>query len=157
MQKFRSKNSCTCSSNLAYFQQIDIKSFKCAKLARSLKNHKSWGLCFIYGPLCLKIRLVVFCGIFVVLASHKTHFGHFENGCWHFLNVKVENSRCQHCFTWEDEPIYKIWAHYLKNDIDMVMPLVIWTESHECSYKIGHVMRQVFSKVVKIHVYHFSW
>ena len=45
----------------------------------------------------------------------------------------------------------------LKNDIDMVLPLVIWIESHECSYKIGHVMRQVFSKVVKINVYHFSW
>ena len=39
----------------------------------------------------------------------------------------------------------------------MVLPLVIWIESHECSYMIGHVVKQVFKKVVKIQVYHFSW
>jgi len=39
----------------------------------------------------------------------------------------------------------------------MVLPLVIWIESHECSYMISHVVKQFFKKVIKIQVYHFSW
>ena len=31
-----------------------------------------------------------------------------------FLNIKVGNFLWHNCLTWEDAPIYKIWAHYLK-------------------------------------------
>ena len=92
------------------------------------------------------------------LFHKKTFFAFLAFQKWKmiFSNIKVGNFLWHNCLTWEDAPIYKIWAHNLKNDIDMVLPLVIWIESHECSYMIGHVVKQVFKKVVKFQVYHFS-
>ena len=31
-----------------------------------------------------------------------------------FFNIKVGNFLWHNCLTWEDAPVYKIWAHYLK-------------------------------------------
>ena len=51
-----------------------------------------------------------------------------------------------------------IYGHIIINfDVDMAMTLVIWLETQACSYMVGHIVKQVFSKVVKTHVYHFSW
>ena len=88
----------TCSSNLNYFQEIDIKSFKCAKVARKLENprnmgivHKIWST---YGDNWSDAILHPdFCTCF----TKNTHFGHLENDN-NFFVKKLENSFWQHCF-----------------------------------------------------------
>ena len=54
-------------------------------------------------------------------------------------------------------PSTKYWHIIINFDVDMAMTLVIWLETQARSYMVGHIVNQVFSKVVKTHVYHFSW
>ena len=87
LKKFQSKLSHTCSSNLNYFQKINIKSFKCTKLGRNRENHNIWVLSIKYGLICVKIGWVPFCIIFCVLASQIKSF--FALRKWRMILIKV--------------------------------------------------------------------
>ena len=122
-----------------------------------MKIHPTWKLSIKHGPLCVKIRVVAFWGIFFILPSQKKTFQPPGKLKMVLLFIKVVNSHRKHCLPCTYAPIYRIWAHYHKlrcrdgHDFGHLA----WNTS---MFVHGRPYREAcFSKVVKTHVYHFSW
>ena len=70
-----------------------------------------------------------------------------------FLVKQVGTSLWQHCLPSQDGGMRQIWEYIIKNySTDAAISLLVWLESHESSFMVGHFLEHLFKKTPVLQV-----